>query len=59
VRRDGRPPTSVAAFQKGEEELQRAVAVVQSKSGHRRTFTGHVAVAGELTAHGAAQGGVV
>jgi hypothetical protein len=30
-----------------------------SKAGHRGAVTGHVAVVGELTGHGAAQGGVV
>jgi hypothetical protein len=32
---------------------------VLSKAGHREAATGHVAVAGELATHGAAQGRVV
>jgi hypothetical protein len=39
------------AFQEGEEELQRVVVAVLSKTGNRGAVTGHVAVAGELTAH--------
>jgi hypothetical protein len=32
---------------------------VMSKTGHKRVVTGHVTVASELTAHGAAHDGVV
>jgi hypothetical protein len=39
------------AFQEGEEELQRLVVAVMSKAGHRGAVTGHVAIAGKLTAH--------
>jgi hypothetical protein len=39
------------AFQEGEEELQRAIVAIMFEDGYRGAFTGHVAVAGELTAH--------
>jgi hypothetical protein len=47
------------AFHEGEDELQRVFVAILSGTGHRGAVTGHVSVGGELTAHGAAQGGVV
>jgi hypothetical protein len=47
------------AFNEGEEELKRDVVAALPKAGNKGAVTGHVAVASELTAHGAEQGGDV
>jgi hypothetical protein len=54
VSRDGLPSASTVAFNEGEEESKRVVVAVMSKVGHRAALTGHVFVAGEMTAHGEA-----
>jgi hypothetical protein len=55
----GLPSASVVAFQEGEEELKRVVVSVMSKAWHRGAVTSHMAVVGELTTHGATDGGIV